>query len=98
MQTLAVKQSYDDKLPLPKSDLAIDVGVCPSCASRNRGLCSAICDKLEQARDGRAICGVKSTVQKIPARRTICHQKESLEYIPVICSGWASSSIVLPDG
>lgn len=39
-----------------------------------------------------------STVQTIPARRTICHPNEWSEFISIICSGWATSSVALPDG
>ena len=40
----------------------------------------------------------RSIIQTIPARRTICHPNEWSEYISIICSGWATSSIALPDG
>ena len=39
-----------------------------------------------------------SSTQLIPARRTICHPKEWSEFVPVICRGWAASSITLLDG
>lgn len=39
-----------------------------------------------------------SSIHRIPARRTICHPKEWSEYVPIICQGWAMSSITLPDG
>jgi CRP-like cAMP-binding protein len=39
-----------------------------------------------------------SSTQLIPARRTICHPKEWSEFVPVICQGWAASSITLLDG
>jgi CRP/FNR family transcriptional regulator, anaerobic regulatory protein len=39
-----------------------------------------------------------SSHNKIPARRTICHHKEWSEFIPIICHGWAASSLTLPDG
>ena len=34
----------------------------------------------------------------IPARRTISHPTEWSEFVPVICQGWATSSVALPDG
>ena len=34
----------------------------------------------------------------IPARRTICHPKEWSDFIPIICQGWATSSVTLLDG
>lgn len=39
-----------------------------------------------------------SPAYTIPARRTICHPKEWSEFVPVICNGWALSSIGLPNG
>jgi CRP/FNR family transcriptional regulator len=41
---------------------------------------------------------VASTLHTIPARRLILHPKEWSEYVPIVCSGWAMSSIALPDG
>lgn len=38
------------------------------------------------------------TLHSIPARRLILHPKEWSEFVPIICSGWAMSSIALPDG
>lgn len=39
-----------------------------------------------------------SSVHTIPARRIICHPKEWSEFVPIICNGWATSSVALPDG
>ena len=36
--------------------------------------------------------------QTVPARKTIWHPKEWSEYIPIVCQGWASSALTLPDG
>jgi CRP-like cAMP-binding protein len=41
---------------------------------------------------------VFSQVQVFPARRSILHQREISEFVPVICSGWAATSIALPNG
>ena len=41
---------------------------------------------------------LESSVQIIPPRRSIYHPKEWSEFIPIICQGWAASSITLPDG
>ena len=38
------------------------------------------------------------TLHSIPARRLILHPKEWSDFVPIICSGWAMSSIALPDG
>jgi CRP-like cAMP-binding protein len=39
-----------------------------------------------------------ATLHTIPARRLILHPKEWSDFVPIICSGWAMSSIALPDG
>ncbi len=36
--------------------------------------------------------------QTAPARRMICHPKDCSEFVPIICKGWAISSIILADG
>jgi CRP-like cAMP-binding protein len=41
---------------------------------------------------------LSSTVHTIPARRLILHPKEWSDFVPIICSGWAMSSVALPDG
>ena len=41
---------------------------------------------------------LSSTVHTIPARRLILHPKEWSDFVPIICSGWALSSVALPDG
>ena len=39
-----------------------------------------------------------ASAHTIPARRLILHPKEWSEFVPIICSGWAMSSVALPDG
>jgi CRP-like cAMP-binding protein len=41
---------------------------------------------------------LSTTVHTVPARRLILHPKEWSDFVPVICSGWAMSSVALPDG
>lgn len=41
---------------------------------------------------------LSGTVHTIPARRLILHPKEWSDFVPIICSGWAMSSVALPDG
>jgi CRP-like cAMP-binding protein len=61
-------------------------------------LCGDIREKFAQARWLPGTVPVASTVHRIPARHTIFHHKEWSEYVPFICSGWASSSVTLADG
>jgi CRP/FNR family transcriptional regulator len=48
--------------------------------------------------EGRQDFPLASTIHTIPARRLILHPKEWSDHVPIICSGWAMSSIALPDG
>lgn len=41
---------------------------------------------------------LSATVHTIPARRLILHPKEWSDFVPIISSGWAMSSVALPDG
>jgi CRP-like cAMP-binding protein len=46
----------------------------------------------------RSVLPLAGSVHTIPARRLILHPKEWSEFVPIICSGWAMSSVALPDG
>jgi CRP-like cAMP-binding protein len=37
-------------------------------------------------------------VRKVAARRTIFRAHDDLDYVPIICSGWAVTSVMLSDG
>lgn len=42
--------------------------------------------------------GARSVSQTFPSRRTILHQRELADVVPVICSGWAATSLPTPHG
>lgn len=71
---------------------------CATCLGTKSALCAKLHEKLENDEhlSGRAV--LESSVQIVPPRRSIYHPKEWSEYIPIICHGWAASSITLPDG
>lgn len=71
---------------------------CTVCPAYQLSLCGDIREKFAQAQWLPGTVPVASTVHRIPARHTIFHHKEWSEYVPFICSGWASSSITLADG
>ncbi len=71
---------------------------CTVCPAYQLSLCGDIREKFSQAQWLPGTVPVASTVHRIPARHTIFHHKEWSEYVPFICSGWASSSITLADG
>jgi CRP/FNR family transcriptional regulator, anaerobic regulatory protein len=98
IQTLAAKPSWIEGISSGSAGQTIDARLCEDCAEHGRRSCSGLGERIAQT-----ICAgwagrLRSSIQTIPARRTICHQKEALEYVPFICRGWASVSVVLPDG
>ncbi len=75
------------------------IPTCSGCFVRQSGACPGfgVKDELHRSPD-RSAAHVPSQVQVFPARRTILHQREESDYVPVICSGWAASSISAPNG
>lgn len=72
---------------------------CLACPAYELNLCAAARKKSESELGGYPNAPVlASTVHTIPARRMICHPKEWSEFVPIICDGWAASSVALPDG
>lgn len=71
---------------------------CPVCSAPEANLCAEVQEKLGEIDWLSNQAMLKSTVQTVPPRRSIYHPKEWSEYIPIICHGWAASSITLPDG
>ncbi len=73
-----------------------------SCCSRCQGpkskLCAKVQEKLEGANWLSGQTTLESSLQIVPPRRSIYHPKEWSEFIPIVCQGWAASSITLPDG
>ncbi|WP_156380894.1 Crp/Fnr family transcriptional regulator [Pseudolabrys sp. Root1462] len=67
---------------------------CTLCPAYNL-LCGGM---SKDAVGGVAPLPVSGTMHTIPARRLIQHPKEWSEFVPIVCSGWAMSSIALPDG
>jgi CRP/FNR family transcriptional regulator len=101
---LADKQNRDESALARGESVADASGIANAVSSADAG-------QLRVARpgnDGKAydpdttwevtLAPLASSTQVIPARRTICHPKEWSDGIPVICQGWAASSITLLDG
>lgn len=86
----------------PADDSKMAATMCAVSCDRACSLCpvhNLLCGGL--GRDGGAemqAVPVASSLHTIPARRLILHPKEWSEYVPIVCSGWAMSSIALPDG
>jgi len=71
---------------------------CPVCSAPESNLCAKVHEKIGEIAWLSSPAVIESTTQTVPPRRSIYHPKEWSEYIPVICQGWAASSITLPDG
>lgn len=63
---------------------------CAGCIARELGACPGYGVKQQS--------GVRSVSQTFPSRRTILHQRELSDVVPVICSGWATTSLPTPHG
>ena len=93
-------QTEPSPVAKPIQDAAADTGrdaSCLICPANDLNLCVG---NVGDAVGGweSALTPLASSPHLIPARRTICHPKEWSDTIPVICQGWAASSITLPDG
>jgi CRP/FNR family transcriptional regulator, anaerobic regulatory protein len=76
-------------------DAATDCISCLSCASYEINLCAALRKSVELDITAKPPF---ASVHKVPARRTICHPSEWSDLVYLVCQGWATSSIALPDG
>ena len=88
--------------PQAADDMKVAATMCAVSCDRACSLCpihNLLCGGLgKDANDELRSVPVSSSLHTIPARRLILHPKEWSEYVPIICSGWAMSSIALPDG
>lgn len=76
-----------------------DPASCVDCAANKLSFCNALRDKtLSDVQRPNSQPLLSAIQQTIPARRNICHPAEWYDTVPVICRGWAASSITLPDG
>lgn len=72
---------------------------CKGCFVRQINACPGFGIKGDPESNRRhGVLPVASVVQVVPARRPILHQREISEAVPVICSGWASVSLGVPNG
>ena len=78
--------------------------------ARNIAATCSVCPALKlNVCQGMSSCGdvlpglpnaipLASPVYRCPPRRVICHARDTSEFVPIICSGWAASSVNLSDG
>lgn len=69
---------------------------CGTCPAYELNLCRIASDA--QSIDGRATpLEVRQTFHTVPARRIICREQDLHDSVPIICSGWAASVVLLSD-
>ena len=68
---------------------------CGVCLGRGFTFCDLIADMSPPGHRGRPLA---QETQTAAARRTIFRAHDALDYVPVICSGWALTSVMLSDG
>jgi CRP-like cAMP-binding protein len=99
---MATETVIGGRLPFATTDIKASAAICAVSCDTACTLCPAfniLCGGMSKGPDsGDLPLPVASTLHTIPARRLILHPKEWSEYVPIVCSGWAMSSIALPDG
>jgi CRP-like cAMP-binding protein len=75
------------------------ISSCAACPVYELNLCAAMQKKTQPVAERHpGASQLTSSAHTIPARRTIYHPKEWSDFVLIICSGRATSSIALPDG
>ena len=84
-----------DRPPVPRIEADC---FCSTCPAHRLNLCAIGKSSASELNGHAAATPLRSTAQIVRARRIICHPKEWSEFVTVICSGWAASSIAMNDG
>lgn len=71
---------------------------CPKCIMRGLGLCEVLADMGWERPSAGAQGKISQHRRLFAARRTIFHQNEPMDSLPVICEGWAASMLKLSNG
>lgn len=69
---------------------------CAQCPALELAICRAGARKAGLPRE--RLPGVDQSVHTVAPRRIICRQRDVLQAVPIICSGWALAAVMLPDG
>lgn len=72
-----------------------EVTSCAACPAFEFNLCRGVGQGVKE-RPPAAL--LQPSEHTIPARRLICRERDLLEVIPIICRGWAASTVTLSDG
>lgn len=78
-------------VPVSKTDTAASCGACPVFDNN-------LCHALTQAAAAHAQPGSELHDHFVPARRSIWREGDTLDRVPVICQGWASTAVTMSDG
>jgi CRP-like cAMP-binding protein len=70
---------------------------CEACPAYELNLCQAACEAA-WAFPGATPQHIQQTDHTVPARRTICREQDLHDAVPIICTGWAASIVMLSDG
>ncbi len=98
-QTIVESPDFSKRIPVNAQSQAHKSAVnatrfdcsCSVCPAYQLNLCAAMRKVYASEAD-------MPPAQTVPARRMICHPKDWSEFVPIICKGWATSSILLADG
>jgi CRP-like cAMP-binding protein len=69
---------------------------CAQCHAHEFTFCHALAKAT--AMSGLRMLGPTPDVHTVAPRRIICREQDVLAHVPVICSGWAASAVMLSDG
>jgi len=69
---------------------------CAQCPAFELTFCRAMAKKAGLPRE--RIPNIDQCVHTVAARRIICREQDQLAAVPIICSGWALSAVMLADG
>lgn len=70
---------------------------CAACHAFDLNICQAVSEATWAFSRPKPLDITQSTLS-VPARRIICREPDLYESVPIICSGWAASAIMLSDG
>lgn len=72
--------------------------LCARCPAYHLNFCRAVSEVMWKAQDTTNVLGLQQAEYTVQARRTICREQDLHDAVPVICTGWAASIVMLSDG
>jgi len=70
---------------------------CAQCPAYELNLCRAA-SEASWAFPNSKLLNIHQDDHTVPARRTICREQDLHDAVPIVCSGWAASIVMLSDG